>query len=1057
MGNANADRAKVLRFWRAVELFSPQNVPKVNPGKRVYQVADGGLLPWEQGHPLRAIALPESMTWRHTVYGGIFSVQRVRDSLESTFGADGESFDARPPGESALFAVTVTDEGRPLRGSEEFASCAWATGRLLRPGPQDAGWLAGFEDASAECYLTFARLVAAPDSDAQGAELRAQGPELGRPIVTSVLSELIAEVTERFGVAAALGPAGIRVASVPLPKRRELAVDGGEFLNSFFAADLARVADAVSDGDYGAALGAYLRGPGHAGERIDLRDRPGVIDDLVAPEYTPAGRWPAKTSQPLALSQQFAANTVLRELAGAPGIFAVNGPPGTGKTTMLRELVAAIVVERACRLAELPHPRDAFTGEFRWKTDGYTRTVSAWNDRLTGFEIVVASSNNGAVENISLEIPGRDAIAEDEWLAEATYYSELATAVLNSNNDGTKPEVEAWGLVAGRLGKKSNRQKFARAFWFGKPDGGVKGFQDILKDYEGTPCDWPTAVQSFRAALHEVTALRAERAAVRLKLAEIPAVRAGIVRRQAAYGAARVRLEQISSDITRARQAEATAEHAAGLAAQAWESHRRCRPGFPAAPFGLGRPAREWRARDRELAAPMDETERQLRAARSCTATLEASQREAEETAQRCGTQLDALTARLERLDHEVADARARWGDAIPAQDGQADPAKRELCGPWTDPEWNAARSRLFLEALRLHQAFLAAEPTRMRKSLHGAMDVVSGSIPRDVPVEAIQAAWQSLFFVVPVLSTTFASFARVFSHLGRESLGWLFIDEAGQATPQAAAGAIWRSQRAVVVGDPMQLEPVVTLPFTAQQKLSASYGAGEWWLPSRTSAQRLADEANTYGTYLPAEDGDVWVGAPLRVHRRCVEPIFTISNTIAYGGLMVYGTAGREEPLAARESVWIHVPRAGSEGHWIPREGEQARKILAALLHRYHLEPEQVFVLTPFRDVADHIRQLCREFPGLRGGTVHTAQGKEADIVVLILGGDPRRPGARQWASQRPNLLNVAVSRARQRLYVIGDQTSWARYRHFDVLAKYLPQWPPQGGAADLSWPADP
>jgi hypothetical protein len=131
----------------------------VDPGKRVYQIAGGGLLPWEQGHPLRAIALPESMTWRHTVYGGIFSVQRVRDSLESTFGADGESFDARPPGESALFAVSVTDEGRPLRGSEEFASCAWATGRLLRPGPAAANWLAGFEDASAECYMRFARLV----------------------------------------------------------------------------------------------------------------------------------------------------------------------------------------------------------------------------------------------------------------------------------------------------------------------------------------------------------------------------------------------------------------------------------------------------------------------------------------------------------------------------------------------------------------------------------------------------------------------------------------------------------------------------------------------------------------------------------------------------------------------------------------------------------------------------------------------------------------------------------------------------------------------------------
>jgi hypothetical protein len=48
-------------------------------------------------------------------------------------------------------------------------------------------------------------------------------------------------------------------------------------------------------------------------------------------------------------------------------------------------------------------------------------------------------------------------------------------------------------------------------------------------------------------------------------------------------------------------------------------------------------------------------------------------------------------------------------------------------------------------------------------------------------------------------------------------------------------------------------------------------------------------------GTYLlgddglPGGDGEVWVGAPLRVHQRCDRPMFDVSNTIAYGGLMVW------------------------------------------------------------------------------------------------------------------------------------------------------------------------
>jgi len=95
VGDANEDRAKVIRFWRAVELFSPRGIPKVNPPKHVCQIAEGGLLPWEPGHPRCAGSpLPQSRTWLHRLYGGIFSLQRVRILLEDASGS--ESFDARP-------------------------------------------------------------------------------------------------------------------------------------------------------------------------------------------------------------------------------------------------------------------------------------------------------------------------------------------------------------------------------------------------------------------------------------------------------------------------------------------------------------------------------------------------------------------------------------------------------------------------------------------------------------------------------------------------------------------------------------------------------------------------------------------------------------------------------------------------------------------------------------------------------------------------------------------------------------------------------------------------
>jgi hypothetical protein len=662
------------------------------------------------------------------------------------------------------------------------------------------------------------------------------------------------------------------------------------------------------------------------------------------------------------------------------------------------------------------------------------RTIWDWDPSLTGFEMVVASSNNGAVDNISKEIPGRSAIDCDD----ASYYPELATTVMNSDNEPAE-KIDAWGMVAARLGRKSNRTRFANAFWFGDKGAGVTGFQDILKSLEWAPlADWTATVADFRAALRDEQDLRKERSAVHRTMTELRALREKIGSLRARQSAVEARRSGISTRLDAARGRLDQDEHGASQAGGAVEVHRLRRPGFLASLLGLSPAVRTWRATGRKLAADLAEAWLRVADAAMQVRRLEGQINREEEAARRLTGTLAELTGRLAAAEGQIAEAVGRWGDSVPAADMGDE--QRELSGPWTDPKWNAARTRLFLAALRLHQEFVAAEPKRMRQSLHAAVDVLTGTVPADAPADAVLAAWQSLFFVVPVISTTFASFPRVFSQLGRESLGWLFIDEAGQAAPQAAAGAIWRSRRVVVVGDPKQLEPVVTLPFTAQQALRINAGVAEWWLPGSTSAQRLADEANQFGTYLPGEDADVWVGAPLRVHRRCEHPMFDVSNTIGYGGLMVHGTSSQREPMAAPSSRWIDMPATGeARGHWIPGEGEKARKVLRALCSQYGVDARQIFVISPFRDVATGIQTLLREFPGVRGGTVHTAQGKESDIVLFILGGNPARPGAKQWAAQRPNLVNVAVSRARRRIYVIGDQAAWSTCRYFDTLAAQL------------------
>jgi superfamily I DNA and/or RNA helicase len=68
-------------------------------------------------------------------------------------------------------------------------------------------------------------------------------------------------------------------------------------------------------------------------------------------------------------------------------------------------------------------------------------------------------------------------------------------------------------------------------------------------------------------------------------------------------------------------------------------------------------------------------------------------------------------------------------------------------------------------------------------------------------------------------------------------------------------------------------------------------------------------------------------------------------------------------------------------------------------------------------------------------GTTPDTFQGKEALVVIFVLGGGSQ--GARRWAAQSPNLVNVAVTRAKKELYVIGNQNDWKNLPFFDVLAE--------------------
>ena len=750
----------------------------------------------------------------------------------------------------------------------------------------------------------------------------------------------------------------LRVESRPVFRRKDGSLPDPEtaFLSSMIAPDLKRVAEARDRG-YGQALTSYLSGPLPDAKRVDLREQGNrhLLIEGTSPNGFPSGRWPADLDRALVISQQFAVNTITRDQGTA--MFAVNGPPGTGKTTLLRDLIAAIVVSRATRLATLKSPRDAFVNRAVIdRPDGTTARLRGPRDELTGFEIVVASSNNAAVENITKELPALKAIGE-EWQETDGYFQAQATAFLNQpdGNDRSgkkKPKnarTQAWGLLAVPLGNAANRRRFNDWFRWDR-DGMYQHLTRLALDKPPTR-DWTGAKERFTDALSRERGLAAERAAV--------------------YRACFEPVDDAALD-------------------DAHEAARKRRGEF----------------------------ERRRRG--------DAKRQE---------------------------DARRDWPHAYPDtwhRDTQED---QERAAPWSDEKWMRARTEVFLAALDLHRACIEASAREVRDTLVELCRLLTRDPGRTTVKEAERAAYQTLFFLIPVLSTTFASTGRMFGPLGKEELGWLLIDEAGQALPQAAAGALWRSKRAVVVGDPRQLEPISQLPAQVQRELADSFGIAPDFIPAGRSAQALADRRSRLGTSVPTDADPVWVGMPLRVHRRCETPMFEMSNELAYGGLMVHGTSPRRIPEAGEEcppSSWFNVPARSVSGRWVDEQGAVLGRTLEGLLARHGVPLEQIYVLSPFRAVVRECGTVARntlraafedapegldEFLRKHIGTVHTMQGKEADVVILVLGTD-QTPGrrARDWVGAPPNLLNVAVSRARRRLYVIGSYPEWQPAPNFGV-----------------------
>lgn len=883
-----------------------------------------------------------------------------------------------------------------------------------------------------------------------------------------------------FRVGDIYGYCGFTTEEIQLVKAETMPIN--DLKSSFFLDDLQLVLhhiDRLKDND---KVLSYINSLNQDIEHYDLLKDTDQMRKWYNPKVLPFGRWPSKFN--LSFMQQIAVN-IAKEIP--KDIFSVNGPPGTGKTTLLKDIIANNIVERAAKFCESNHINDIFKKVVGRDGTSFYYTIPS---DMAVYGMLVLSSNNKAVENITLELPNISSVkagtnestlfnpefsdqqvdlscfAKDEKYkyvkSSEVYFTFLADRLAESNTQ--------WGLISARLGKKSNINTFMPAL-------------NVLSLDMSSIMRMPSAQDSFESAKRQ---FQAQYKLVKTLFAYVTTYEENTQLIQEL----KLKINQLQEEVVSIDEQLSKYDTLNDDLMQLIE-HKNCieskliEYNGKRSIFDKLWHATNWSILkamgNPTLLSVIEEETTKLQTVKDQLTALHQLVNERESIINTKDSLLadikviDGTIQKAEKTQQEILGTLKSSGkDTIHCFDdiesklmlSDEDRAEAHTAFLYVCNYLNECRERLLYDALQLQKAVIMSDAFRKNMQL---LSQYWGSLSdkkklqKNFDLDMIfPALLNSLMIAVPVISSTFAAVERfLVSCKSESSLGTIIIDEAGQASPHMLVGALLRAQKAIVVGDPKQIEPVQTVQDLFVEKIGGK-GLGKY-RSKELSVQSLADAQNPFAGIIKNLDGsESWVGCPLVIHRRCKDPMFTVANELSYGGFMINKTIDSDNPIdPCKESCWItydasNIGSSTGKDRYIQIQGQIAFELIQKLRAR-NAEFKDIFIITPFTSVAHGFKTYMQSISDdivnwtdrdnksgwLKDniGTVHTFQGKEAKVVIYMLGcqSDGTANGAIKWVNA--NNVNVAFTRAKEYIYVIGDATKWAELnKNLAFAQRYLP-----------------
>ena len=327
--------------------------------------------------------------------------------------------------------------------------------------------------------------------------------------------------------------------------------------------------------------------------------------------------------------------------------------------------------------------------------------------------------------------------------------------------------------------------------------------------------------------------------------------------------------------------------------------------------------------------------------------------------------------------------------------------------------------SREFLTQQALHNR------DRIKQSLELYLSFLSGTWKSKYKMaENLDEHIKYLSLIFPVITVTLLSVRNMLPWTKR-CVDRAIVDEAGMIPQHQTFPLLVRSRKAIIVGDPLQIEPVI--PLSTQRRINyrqtAFLDRGLTEIDYHRYSPEEEYSATSYHRAAGAsgEDNDKGQGICLIEHFRCQPSIIQYCNAIAGYGLEV-----QTKPTSSRlESNLIAYHVEGSIRRNINEDEVTAISDLFQHLQNQGYLLEDIGVISPFNVHSGGLREhLVKKFRGLDRksvGTIHTFQGSEKKGIILSTKVCSSQDNV-SWINRRPNLFNVAVSRAKELFIVVGN-----------------------------------